>query len=91
MLYFLPEVRIGDGDIMGLNSTGTKDVSPYTIVAGTTAKIIRERFDDELIDSFLKLKWWDKNINEIQELIQILTNSNLNEVKEQIKSIVNNN
>lgn len=81
----LPGVHIGDGAIIGLNSTVTKNVPPYTIVAGNPAKFIRKRFDDELIDLMLKLKWWDKSIEEINALIPLLTCSNLNYVKQEVK------
>jgi len=67
----LPGVHIGDGVIIGLNSVVGKDVAPYTIVAGNPAKPIRKRFDNQLIKLLLKLKWWDKSIKEINELIPI--------------------
>ena len=47
----------------------TKDVPPYSFVGGNTAKIIIKRFDNEMIELLLKLKWWDKSIKEINELI----------------------
>ena len=78
----LPGVHIGDGAIIGACSVVTKNVEPYTIVGGNPAKVIRKRFDDELIDLLEKFKWWDKSIDEINELIPVLTNSNLKEVKE---------
>ena len=81
----LPGVHIGDGAIIGLNSTVTKDVPPYTLVAGNPARTIRKRFDDELISLMLKFKWWDKDIDEINALIPILCCSDLNHVKEEIK------
>ena len=84
----LPGVHIGDGAIIGLNSVVTKDVPPYTIVAGTPAKIVRKRFDDELIDLLLKLKWWDKNAEEINALIPLLSCSDLDKVKREIKTLV---
>lgn len=84
----LPGVHIGDGAIIGLNSVVARDVPPYTIVAGNPAKIIRKRFDDELIDLLLKLKWWDKNIEEIDALIPLLSCSDLNKVKQEIKKLV---
>lgn len=77
----LPGVHIGDGAIIGLNSVVASDVPPYTIVAGNPAKQIRKRFDDELIEIMLKLKWWDRSIDEIQKLIPILTCSDLERVK----------
>jgi len=84
----LPGVHIGDGAIIGLNSVVGNDVAPYTIVAGNPAKPIRKRFDNELIKLLLKLKWWDKSIKEINELIPILTDDNLKEVKKKLKKLV---
>jgi len=39
----LPGVKIGLGSIIGAGSVVTKDVSPYVVVAGVPAKIIRQR------------------------------------------------
>ena len=83
----LPGVHIGDGAIIGANSTVGSDVEPYTIIAGNPAKPIRKRFDDELILLMLEWKWWDKSIDEINDLIPILTNSNLEYVKDTIKKM----
>ena len=38
----LKGVKIGEGAIIGAASVVTKDVAPYTIVAGNPAKLIRE-------------------------------------------------
>ena len=46
----LPGVRIGDGAIIGANSIVGSDVSPYTIVVGNPANVLRKRFDDEMIE-----------------------------------------
>ncbi len=81
----LPSVHISDGAIIGANSVVGSDVDPYTIVAGNPAKHIRKRFDDELIDLLLKFKWWDRSIDEIQELIPILTCSDLEWVKKELR------
>ena len=84
----LPGVHIGDGAIIGANSIVGSNVEPYTIVVGNPAKPIRKRFDDELIDTLEKLKWWDKSIEEINSLIPLLTNSNLEYVKEELKKLL---
>ena len=84
----LPGVHIGDGAIIGLNSVVTRDVPPYTIVAGNPAKAVRKRFDDELIGLLLKLKWWDKSVEEINVLIPLLSCSDLAKVKQEIKSLL---
>lgn len=77
----MPGVHIGDGAIIGMNSTVASDVEPYTIVAGNPAKIIRKRFDDELIMLLEKVKWWDLGIEEINSMIPILSSGDLDFVK----------
>ena len=81
----LPGVHIGDGAIIGANSVVGSDVTPYTIVAGNPARVLRKRFDDELIELMLRFKWWDLSIAEINDLIPLLTSSDLNMVKETLK------
>ena len=82
----LPGVNIGNGAIIGANSVVGSNVAPYTIVVGNPAKIIRKRFDEELIDLMLRFKWWDKSIREINSLIPILTCSDLEKVREELKA-----
>ena len=86
----LPGTHIGDGAIIGANCVVGGNVEPYTIVIGNPARVVRKRFDDELIEMLLNFKWWDKSIEEINELIPLLTCSDLRKVKEEIKNILNN-
>lgn len=81
----MPGVHIGDGAIIGANSLVSKDVEPYTIVAGNPIRVIRKRFDDELIDLLECFKWWDKSIEEINNLIPLLTNGDLEKVRAELK------
>ena len=81
----LPGVHVGDGAIIGANSVVGSDVEPYTIVAGNPAKPIRKRFDDDLISLMLKWKWWDKEIDEINSLIPLLTSNDLESVKQELE------
>ncbi|GHT76468.1 hypothetical protein FACS1894124_8430 [Spirochaetia bacterium] len=84
----LPGVKIGDGVIIGTKSVVGSNVEPYSIIAGNPAKVIRKRFDDELIEIMLKLRWWDLPVEEINTLIPILHNNNLEYVKEELRNIV---
>lgn len=77
----MPGVQIGDGVIIGTNSVVTKDVEPYTIVAGNPAKAIRKRFDEETIQLLLALKWWDWDVSKITDHLDIITSGNINELK----------
>ena len=81
----LPGVHIGDGAIVGANSVVGSNVAPYSIVAGNPARLLRKRFDDELIGLMLRFKWWDKSIEEINCLIPLLTDSDLSKVKAELK------
>ena len=41
--YVLPGVTIGEGSVVGAGSVVTKDVEPWTVVAGNPAKFIKRR------------------------------------------------
>lgn len=84
----LPGVHIGDGAIIGAQSIVGSNVPPYTIVAGNPARPIRKRFDDELTELMLELRWWDMGTDDINKLIPLLSCSNLDKVKHEIKSIL---
>ena len=81
----LPGVHIGDGAIIGAGSVVGSNVAAYTIVAGNPAKLIRKRFDDELIGLLERFRWWDKSVDEIKALLPLLTDSDLNRVKAVLK------
>lgn len=83
----MPGVKIGDGAIIAAYSVVTKNVDPYTIVGGNPIKIIRKRFDNELIDILLKLQWWNMDIDKVTEIIPLLCCSKLDEVKTELKKI----
>lgn len=52
-------VRIGDGAIIATGSMVIKDVPPYSIVGGNPAKIIKYRFDKNIIDKLRRIAWWN--------------------------------
>ena len=73
-------VHIGDGAIIAARAVVTKDVPPYTIVGGTPAKEIRKRFDAEVIQQLLMLKWWDWSIDEIRQCLPYIMEGKINEL-----------
>lgn len=84
----LPGVHIGNGAIIGANSVVGSDIDPYAVVVGNPARTIRKRFDNELIEIMEKLKWWDKNVEEINNLIPLLTSSDLEKVKTELSKLL---
>ena len=64
----MPGVTIGEGAIIAANTVVTKDVAPYSIVAGSPAQVIRKRFDDEVIKQLIKLKIYDWNKEKFKAL-----------------------
>jgi phosphonate metabolism protein (transferase hexapeptide repeat family) len=54
-----PEVTIGHGAVVASGAIVTKDVAPYTVVAGVTAKVIRNRYAEGVAERMMDLAWWD--------------------------------
>jgi acetyltransferase-like isoleucine patch superfamily enzyme len=62
----LPGITIGDGTVIGAGSVVTKNVLPYTIVAGNPARIIRKRFSENKIEQILGMDIYEKEIDLIK-------------------------
>jgi len=55
----LPGVSIGIGAVIGAGAVVTKDVEPYSVMVGTPARKVRERFEREVQEALLKIAWWE--------------------------------
>jgi len=58
-VYVKNGVSIADGAVVGARSVVTKDIPPYAIAVGCPARIIGFRFNDEIIERLLSIKWWN--------------------------------
>lgn len=65
-VILLPGVKVGDGAVIGAGSVVNKDVAPYAIVAGSPARQIRMRFNDQVISSLSEIKWWDWSLEKMK-------------------------
>lgn len=54
-----PEVTLGHGAVVAAGAVVTKDVAPYTIVAGTPARVLRMRQPANIAERIIELAWWD--------------------------------
>lgn len=69
----MPGVHIGDGAIIGTNATVASDIPPFSVAVGNPARVIRLRFDDEMIRLLECLQWWNRPIEEIDKLMPTTT------------------
>lgn len=58
-------VTVCTGAVIGMGAVVTHDVGPYEIWAGNPARLIRKRFDDEIIKGLLASKWWELSDDEL--------------------------
>lgn len=77
----LPSVtKIGNGAIIGAGAILSKDVEPYTIVAGNPARVINKRFNPEIIEKLEQSRWWELKKEDLlakREYFEALTNFSL--------------
>lgn len=69
---------IGDGAVIAANSTVVGNIPPYSIVAGSPAKVIKYRFKPEIIKKIQDSKWWDH-----------INSNNYFDYKEKLTKIIN--
>ena len=85
-VVIMNNVTIGDGAIIAAGSVVTKDVPPYSIVAGVPAKVVKYRFTEAEIEKLLELKWWEYGPNVLKGLDITRPEYCLEQLEERIKS-----
>jgi acetyltransferase-like isoleucine patch superfamily enzyme len=70
-------VRIGDGAVIAAGAVVTKDIPPYCIAGGVSARVIKQRFPDAIIEKLEKIQWWNWPEEHIIEVIPLLQSGNV--------------
>ena len=87
----LDGVKIGNGAIIGANSLVSKDVKSFSVVGGVPAKLIKNRFDENITEVINKSKWWDLSIEFFKspQVLELFSKEFTNDSVEQLKDLVN--
>ena len=72
-------MEIGNGAVIGANSTVTSDIPPYAIAFGSPAKVVRFRFSEDIISRYLDLEWWNFPSSVIRQNYKIFSSKNAEE------------
>lgn len=65
---------IGDGAVIGAGSVVTHNVEPYAIVAGSPAKLLRYRFDEEIRMALMSSRWFELTPDELTPFVELADN-----------------
>jgi virginiamycin A acetyltransferase len=85
-VVILDGVKIGDGAVIGAGAVVSKDIPPYAIAVGSPIKIIGYRFEPEIIEKLLTLKWWDGDDAVLRNVEELFFEVN-NFIEKQSKTI----
>ena len=71
--HVLSGVTVGTGAVIGAGSVVTRDVPPYAVAVGAPARVVRFRFDEDIIRRLLESQWWEWSHEEIRANAALFT------------------
>ena len=80
-------VSIGTGAVVGSHAVVTKDVRPYSIVAGNPARTIKSRFPESIVVRLLNSKWWEMTDEKLLQLMPLLLSNRLEEFLKEVEMV----
>ncbi len=76
----LSGVTIGHGAVVAAGAVVSKNIEPYSIVAGNPARHIKWRFDEKIRSALLDIEWWNWPEHEIRNISCVLCSGNILEL-----------
>lgn len=77
----MPGVTIGDGAMIAARSVVVSDVPAYSVVGGNPARVIKQRFPDEVVNDLLAIKWWDWPVEKITRNLPFIVGAEVASLK----------
>lgn len=72
-VVILQGIKIGNGVVIGANAVVTHDIPDYAIAVGVPAKVIKYRFDSDIIMEIQQSEWWNYDIKNAKEIIKTIS------------------
>jgi virginiamycin A acetyltransferase len=75
-VIILPKCRvIGNGAVVGAGSVLTKDVEPFSIVAGNPATLRAHRFSPDVMEAVAGTSWWNRHLPDLLDCLPVFFQS----------------
>lgn len=79
--WILPGVTIGAGAIIAAKAVVTRDVAPFTVVAGNPAREVRQRFPTATVQALLDIAWWHWSAEKITRNLRAIRGADLDALR----------
>lgn len=73
----LSGVKVGDGAVVAAGAVVSRDVAPYSIVAGNPAQHVRWRFPEPVREALMASQWWAWLEDEVRSVSALLCSDQL--------------
>lgn len=80
----MPGIAIGHGAIVAARAVVSRDVPPYSIVAGNPAKVVKQRFDPQTVARLLAVAWWDWPVDKVSRNLDAIRGADISRLEQAV-------